>query len=1154
MVIINKLSAKGFKSFANKTELQFGQGFNIVIGPNGSGKSNIIDSLTFVLGKSSSKDMRAEKSANLIYNGGKKGSPSKEAEVSIEFDNNSRKMPIQTNEVTITRTVKQNGVSTYKINGEIRTRQQIIDLLSAARLDPDGYNIIGQGDIVGFMEMKPIQRRELIENISGISVYEDKKKKCLNELQKVDSKLNETEIILKEREVNLRELKKERDYAIRFKELQDEIKNYKATYVHLHIKEKEKKLHETDYRKKDSEDKIEKINKEIEDIKQKIQNYKDEIKKINEEIDVKGEKDQAVIRKEIEELKTNTIKINSRLEVCQNEIHKIKIRKEELNNNCVDIDKKIKELKISRKETEDIKQKFQNEEKEVESKILQFKKKHGINSNLGDNLESLDKELDKKLEEINAINEKKQEIIRQKDQTLYKLEILDKKMQELKGSEKEVESLKEKKKEFREFTEKLSRLLNEDTLYSSQINQKRYELNQSNDELAKLRARQIGIKERSQGDLAIRKILEFGKKTGGIYGTVSELGKVENKYSLAMESAAGSRIQSIVVDTDITAQKCIEHLRNNKLGMATFLPLNKIKSRNIDPSLKSLLKNPGVHGFASDLIKYDQKYKEVFSYVLGSTLIIDNIDIARKIGIGRIRMVTLHSDIMESSGAMIGGYKTKTSGFGFKEKEIDENIIKLEDQIIKLKTLFNHIETKKSENEINIHNIKKEKTNLEVEIIRIEKILNIGGIDIGSINDERISLNNFIKNYEKEITTLINSISIINKNIEEIKHGKNILKEKLSNPELSKNLDVLDDMKLKTKSSIMENEGFIKNIDIQINSMLIPEYEKTQKIIKQHDKEHEEFSKELNELKVILKAREHELKIKEIEEKKFHITFRDMINKRNKFDEKIRSMETQNVHENEKLKVNEQKLNSASIDLAKIIAETEALQKEFEQYTDAKIRRGITIEDLKSRINESEKEINKIGNVNLRALEVYEEIDIEYKNILEKVVTLKSEREDVLNVMSEVESKKKDIFMKTYNKIFKKYSEIFEKLTTKGQVHVTLDNEDNPFDGGVNISIKVAGSKYLDIKSLSGGEKTLAALALIFSIQEYAPSPFYLLDEVDAALDKFNSGLLSKLIADYSKNAQYIVISHNDNIIIEAEYIYGVSMRDGITKVVSLKV
>ena len=241
MTIVKKLRVKGFKSFASPTELEFGNGFNCIIGANGSGKTNIIDSMVFVLGELSSKSIRAEKSSNLIYNGGKTGSPFKEAEVSIFFDNEKREFPIDTDEIKLSRFVRQNGQSIYKINDEKRTRQQILELIKSAKIDPSGHNIILQGDIISMTEMKSEDRRKIIEEVAGISVYEDRKEKALLELSKVETKLNDANIILTERETHLRELKKERDQALKFKELEEHLKNNKATLLHFEIKDKEEK-------------------------------------------------------------------------------------------------------------------------------------------------------------------------------------------------------------------------------------------------------------------------------------------------------------------------------------------------------------------------------------------------------------------------------------------------------------------------------------------------------------------------------------------------------------------------------------------------------------------------------------------------------------------------------------------------------------------------------------------------------------------------------------------------------------------------------------------------------------------------------------------------------------------------------------------------
>jgi chromosome segregation protein len=256
----------------------------------------------------------------------------------------------------------------------------------------------------------------------------------------------------------------------------------------------------------------------------------------------------------------------------------------------------------------------------------------------------------------------------------------------------------------------------------------------------------------------------------------------------------------------------------------------------------------------------------------------------------------------------------------------------------------------------------------------------------------------------------------------------------------------------------------------------------------------------------------------------------------------------------EKIKAVEHRRNTINLDKAKVIAELEGLNKEFEQYVDAKIRKGVSLEDLKYEIKKSESTLNNLGNVNLRALEIYETVENEYTNLVEKKERLSSEKEDVLSMIKEIEGRKQEIFMKTFKVINDNFRRIFTNLSTKGEAHLELEDKENVFDGGMDIKVRIVGNKFLDIKSLSGGEKTLAALSFIFAIQELQPASFYLFDEVDAALDKSNSELLNRLIQNYAKKAQYIVITHNDAIISGANQIYGVSMQNEITKVVSLKV
>src|SRR3989339_1182884 len=341
---INRIVLSGFKSFAKHTEIPFSPSYNCVIGPNGAGKSNILDALSFVLGKSSSKSMRAEKASNLIYNWGKLKKPAKSGEVSIFFNNSKRTFPTEDPEVKITRIVRQTGQSVYKINDETRTRQEILDLMSIAKINPDGYNIILQGDIIKFVEMHPDERRELIGEIAGISIYEEKKHKALLELQKVDEKLKETEIVLTERNTYLKELKKERDQALKYKGMNDKIRENKASYSKIQIDKKEAEKNEMQKKIDEATEELSRVNEKIAKLKQENAEKRKQIESITREIEEKGEVEQVRLNKEVEALKIELTRNNSRTETVKNEISRMGQRKKDLMAAIGDIGKKILEL------------------------------------------------------------------------------------------------------------------------------------------------------------------------------------------------------------------------------------------------------------------------------------------------------------------------------------------------------------------------------------------------------------------------------------------------------------------------------------------------------------------------------------------------------------------------------------------------------------------------------------------------------------------------------------------------------------------------------------------------------------------------------------------------------------------------------------------
>ncbi|MFH1592705.1 MAG: chromosome segregation protein SMC [Candidatus Woesearchaeota archaeon] len=1132
MSYIEKIQIKGFKSFAKQIDLEFSNGFSAVIGSNGVGKSNIMDAFTFVLGKTSAKQMRAENAASLIFNGGKKGSPMREAEVAIFFTNKEKEFPLATNSVKISRVVKQSGNSIYKINDEKRTRQQAVDLLSKARINPDGFNIVLQGDIVLFTEMKPDERRVLIEDISGISVYEDKKHKAFLELEKVEQKLNDAALILKEREVHLRELKKERDQALKFKELESRIKESKATHLYLQIKDKEFKKDEIESKIKKRQSNISSTVKKIQEFREKIEQKKSELENTNNEIEEKGEVEQISLQKNTEALRERIIKDSARLETVTNEIFHIKQRISSLNTDEKEIHEKISSLEKELQELKTKSKTLEQEEKQTTSDIQNLRKKQDISS-----LEKLESRLDSFQNKFFKIKHEISSETIQKNQNSQELAHIEETLDKLSSP-----LLKKKFLELKKAEDFLSKLVDRSNVTTTLIEKNHQKTSQLKEELSTLQGTKIRIAQSLSGNQAISTILN--SKTKGVFGTIAALGKVDNKYSTALEVTASGRINSIITDTDLTASDCIKTLKEKKAGIAMFLPLNKLQISSREKELEQLKNFTGVIDAAKNLIKYDKKFEKAFSYVFGSTLVIEDLQTARKVGIGRVRMVTLDGDLVEPSGAMIGGFRKRTLGI-FEQKDIDLKISQKESEISTLKTDLTELLTHKQKEQLSIQTLSKDKAILEAEMTKLQHSSKIA--DLSKLKNKRTELSSLIKQSEKRIKSLQADEINLSREIERLKA------ERKPSEKQSKIEDFHEKHK-QQRESLTQINTQIKNFQSQISSIHNPEIEKIQEIITQHNKEIKKFSEEEKSLKETSKLQQQKLKEAEKSEQKFRENYKALFNKRNKITEEIRKYESFISQEDFKQREVEKKMNEISLQRAKIVAELEALQQEYEPYIGTKLRRNISAEDLKREITDFERMLKNIGNVNLKALEVYEIILKEFEELNTKKGSLQKEKDDVLGMMTQIEGKKKRVFLKTYKEIAENFKRIFLTLSSKGDAYLELENKENPLDGGINIRVRLAGTKFLDLHSLSGGEKTLTALALIFAIQEYEPAPFYLLDEVDAALDKTNSQLLSNLVCQYAKSSQVVMISHNDHVITEADYIYGVSMQqNGISKITSLK-
>lgn len=1164
---VTKLVMDGFKSFGKRTELLFEPGFNSILGPNGSGKSNILDALCFVLGKSSSKQLRAEKSSNLIYNGGKTKNPAKEAEVTICFDNipkdnHPKTFPVNEDEVKVSRIVRHDGASKYKINGRTTTRQEIIDLLGLARINPDGYNIILQGDIVRLVEMSPIERREIIEEIAGIGIYEEKKQMALNDLAKVEQKLGEAEIILKERERGLRDLKQDRDQALKYKELHDDVRSGKASIIRRKIDRKENEKKEISKTITLHSMNLERLRSQLQSLREEAAKAREQVSKLSKEIEERGEVEQVKRQKELEQVRIDIATQKTRMQAIMQNAKQLNDRAEKLIQTANDIEGTHKQILKEFDATKHAEEQTRSELASVETMILAFKKKHGLGeaaASMEQTIAELDKKADEQLRQVGQVREQQQNKLREKDKLEFQLQTIDGEINRMNALEKEhhteIMQLKNKKEELKRSLLRLNELLNTDSKQAAELSHARQRVQQLRDDAAKLEARQSRVRDMIAENMAVKKVLENRSSIGEVHGTVAELGTTDPRYTVALEVAAAQKLQSVVVSDDKTAANAIKFLKKGQFGVATFLPMNKMRQPTTNTTGKELLKEKGVHGLAIDLIDYDPKFRGVFHHVFGSTLVVDSIDTARKIGIGTSRMVSLDGDLAETSGAMIGGFRHKRAG-SFKEKGVADDLAKKQGEIAELEDKISRLEASREHAEQEITSLREKKAELEGEIIKGEHSLHINTTDLDINEKTKEELIKKQKEIDVELAALEDTIATKTSELLKLKNEKQKLRDdmtQLRNPRVLAELNAYEQKRQELAAQVVRLETEAKNMNGQA-AQAQTELGRTNALARQLRSEELETKEEFEQLEKRVNEHETEAKAKDAALQEFYAQFKQLFEERSKHESLISSLEKQGFIQEELSRREEIQVNTYSLEDARVNAELSSALAEFSQYEGVMIDNKQTEEKLQEDVSRWEQTLASMGAVNMRALDIYDAAERELGLLKEKKEVLVKEQNAVRSFMQDIETKKTGIFMNTLGVLNNNFRSNFLTLSTKGDADLELENKEQPFAAGLLIKVRLTGDKFLDIRSLSGGEKTMTALAFLFAIQDHEPAPFYVLDEVDAALDKHNSDKLAKLIRKYTDRAQYIVISHNDAVLTEADTLYGVSMNEhGVSQVVSIR-
>ena len=1098
MTYIKRLELHGFKSFANKLSVDLCEGFSSFVGSNGSGKSNVIDALCFVLGKTSKKSMRAEMLTDLIFRG-KDGRTAKFAEVNLVFHNDGV-FPYEGEEFVISRRVAPNGTSIFKINGKAVKRQEILNALTSAGINPNGFNIILQGEIQKFVNLSPDEMREVIEDISGISVYEEKKKKSLRELEKVDGKLEEANTRLAERERYLKEIINDKKQAEKYVKLQEELKDKKAALLFKKINEQEQKVTDFDEKISTNESRLQEMQDSIKRYEDEITSFNEELARVRGELEKKGSAEQQALSRKIEKIKSRKMELEGIINNHEHEIERIKQRKEDVKSEIKTVELSIKESRVS----------LASIEKELEKLNLMIdKKKKASGAGMEEEILRRKEELLKIEEELSILNN-----------DLVKAESMMEKKKELKTLERKKESLLSGLKG-------ISTALFDKEKKKESLTLKKKEVS---DYLNKLNTRKMTLESRKNAfidyaSLGVRSVLKLGM--AGVHGTIASLGLTEKKYATALSVAAGGRINAIVTDDDIVAQKAISYLRSKELGTASFIPLNKVNPF----MLRNYPRAEGVIGPAINLIKFDQKYRKAFELVLGNTLVVRDIDAARRVGFGNARMVTLQGDLIEKSGIMTGGYRGKKSAF--LDKDVDKELSEIE---IKLRTY------KRYSNELSsqLGLLSEEIMSMREDKARAESILEELSRSIDDMKSQIIGSSSVDELREKIKKLIKRKQELKNKN--ESKVSSNILK--IAREELK----VLQE---KHNNLLVEKN----TLKAKLERVLLSEKEKLSNIINDLSKELAKFKKELSNARSDLLSTNAELREASKEEAKFYKDLKVLYDKRDRISKKIeRNRKAISDLEKGIFSIKE-KIQALNLKRASVVAKLEGLKVAFEEFKDWEPhlpRKPVS--ELQNEINKLEVMVRNFGPVNMKSIETYKEVEKEFNEIKSRVDELSGEKEEVLKVIENIEGRKKEAFNKTFKFINENFGRIFATLSPGGIARLVLEDKDNPFNGGIMMIVRPKGKRLLTLKSLSGGEKTIAALAFIFAIQEYSPTPFYVMDEVDAALDKVNTEKLAEMIKEHSKKAQFIAISHNDELISAADYIYGVSMdKKGVSSIVSIK-
>jgi len=1178
---ITEVVLDGFKSFGRTTRIPFYEDFTVVTGPNGSGKSNIIDGVLFALGLARTRGIRAQKLTDLIYNPGHDDGEAvdgpNEASVTVVLSNEDgaldRSQVVSAagtenvgdvSEITIKRRVKEtedNYYSYYYLNGRSVNLSDVQDLLAAAGVTPEGYNVVMQGDVTEIINMTPYQRRGIVDEIAGVAEFDEKKEAAYEELDTVEDRIGEADLRIGEKRDRLDQLADERETALQYQDLRDELAEYRGFRKASELEEKRDALADVEAEIGEAKTDLDELREELDARQGRLTRLEEDLADLNHEIETKGEDEQIQIRSEIEEIKGEVSRLEDKIESAESRAESAETDRREA---FVQIDRKEETIEELDGEIREAKVEKASVKSELATKRSELADVEAEIEGADTEFDELKAELSEKKEAIESLRAEKSETQREKDRLLDEARRRSNAVSEAREELEEArESLPEHKARISELKSELDKaekneatiedavadLFAEKAEQSEQLEEIEDTLREKQNEYAKLEAAAD-----QRGDASWPRAVTEVKNGGidGVHGAVGELGSVEAEYAEACETAAGGRLANVVVDDDGVGSTCIDYLKRRNAGRATFLPITEMDDRSL-PRKPPL---PGVVDFARDLVDYDSEYESIFSYVLGSTLVVEDMATAREL-MGDYRMVTLDGDLVEKSGAMTGGsgggsrYSFTESGGGKLERLATE-ISDLEDERQSVQSEIDALDDDIEDARDRKADAAERVRSLEADVERAEGDLAGAEDRIEELEDELGELEAERESVDAEMTALDEQLAETDAEIDDLAEEISAIEAELADseiPELSERADEI-------RAEIDDLEDRMSSFDGRINELKLEKGYAEDALDDLHDDVEEAQNAKAEAEEAIA---DHEAAIEgkqaELAEKKEAIADLEeeltaLKDEREELREEIREATQARDEQRSLVSAAESDLSDLTDRRDRLDWEIDELESQVGDYDADEIP---DLDEVESRIEELEAEMEALEPVNMLAIDEYEEVEAALDELQERRDVLVEERDAIEERIEGYEAAKKETFMETFDSINDHFRDIFARLSA-GTGELVLENPEDPFEEGLTMKAQPADKPVQRLDAMSGGEKSLTALSFIFAVQRHNPAPFYALDEIDAFLDAVNAERVGEMIEELAEEAQFVVVGHRSALLERSDRAIGVTMQgDNLSAVTGMQ-